>query len=103
MDTIQPLCTIIDWASAHDSIRAVLLTSTRAVPNAPVDALSDYDVILIVQALAPWVTDRSWLSDFGEVLVVYWDAVSPDPSYGFEQSGNVTQYTNCLLYTSRCV
>jgi aminoglycoside 6-adenylyltransferase len=84
------------WAAAHDLVRAVLLTSTRAVPGAPVDVLSDYDVILIVRELAPWVTDHSWLDAFGEVLVVYWDPVQPDPATGIEQCGNVTQYAGGL-------
>ncbi len=53
-------------------------------------------MILIVQDLQPFVADRTWLSDFGEVLVVYWDAVQPDPLYGIKQSGNVTQYADGL-------
>lgn len=87
---------LTQWAAQQDGVCAMLLTSTRAIPDAPVDALSDYDVILIVQALAPWVTDRNWLSDFGEVLVVYWDQVFPSPSHGIEECGNVTQYANGL-------
>jgi aminoglycoside 6-adenylyltransferase len=81
---------------ARDPIRAVLLTSTRAVPNAPVDALSDYDVILIVQDIQPFAAERSWLNDFGEVLVAYWDPVYPNPVFGIEQCGNVTQYADGL-------
>ena len=69
--------TIIQWAEARDDIRAVLLTSTRAVPGARVDALSDYDVILIVQSIQPFVDDRTWINDFGDVLVVYWDPIYP--------------------------
>ncbi len=84
------------WGEARPLVRAMLLTSTRAVPNATVDALSDYDVILVVQELAPFVEDRSWLGDFGDVLVVYWDPVHPNPDVGIEQCGNVTQYTNGL-------
>lgn len=95
-DTTQPLSRIIEWAMAHDLVRAALLTSTRAVPGAKIDALSDYDLILIVQDLQPFVTDKSWLADFGDVLVVYWDAVSPEPNYAIEQSGNVTQYADGL-------
>lgn len=87
---------LMQWAAQQDGVRAMLLTSTRAIPNAPVDALSDYDVILIVQELALWVTNRSWLSDFGEVLIVYWDAVFSNPDYGIEECGNVTQYANGL-------
>lgn len=88
--------TLIAWATRRDSIRAMLLTSTRAVPNAPIDGLSDYDVILVVTDIQPFVTDRAWLGDFGEVLVVYWDPVYPDPEFGCERSGNVTQYASGL-------
>jgi len=34
----DPLLTIIQWGTTHHSVRAMLLTSTRAVPNAPIDA-----------------------------------------------------------------
>jgi aminoglycoside 6-adenylyltransferase len=87
---------LIQWAEQRDSIRAMLLTSTRAVPGATVDFLSDYDVILIVQDIHPFYEDRSWLEDFGEVLVVYWDPVYPDPEHGDEGTANVTQYADGL-------
>lgn len=100
MTTSQPthdqIPRLVEWAAARNSIRAVLLTSTRAVPGAPVDILSDYDVILIVQDIHPFVEDRAWLNDFGDVLVVYWDPIYPDPLFGTEQSGNVTQYADGL-------
>jgi len=87
---------LIQWAGAREAIRAMLLTSTRAIPDYPIDALSDYDVILIVRDIHPFVADRAWLNDFGEVLVVYWDPIHPDPVYGIGQSGNVTQYVGGL-------
>lgn len=88
--------TLIQWATARDLIRAMLLTSTRAIPNAPVDVLSDYDVILIVKDIHLLVADRTWLNSFGEVLVVYWDPIQPHPAFGIEQCGNVTQYADGL-------
>ena len=91
---IEPV--IIRWAESKDTIRAVLLTSTRAVPGAHVDALSDHDVILIVQDIQPFVEDRTWLNDFGDVLVVYWDPVFPDPDFGIDRTANVTQYASGL-------
>lgn len=87
---------LIEWAESRNSIRAMLLTSTRAVPNATVDEFSDYDMVLIVQVIRPFYEDRSWLQDFGEVLVVYWDPIYPDPDYGHEKFGNVTQYADGL-------
>jgi aminoglycoside 6-adenylyltransferase len=74
----------------------MLLTSTRAVPNATVDFLSDYDVILIVEDIHSYYENRRWLEDFGEVLVVYWDPIYPDPEHGIEKTANVTQYADGL-------
>jgi aminoglycoside 6-adenylyltransferase len=82
--------------TARSAIRAMLLTSTRAIPDAPIDVLSDYDVILIMQDIHPFVVDRAWLNDFGDVLVVYWDPIYPDPVFGIERCGNVTQYADGL-------
>src|SRR5829696_6956946 len=94
--TSNMLHTIAAWARARDAIRAVLLTSTRAVPGARVDALSDYDVILIVKDIHSFADDRAWIEDFGAVMVVYWDPVQPDPDFGIDYIGNVTQYANGL-------
>ena len=87
---------LIRWVEQQAPVRAMLLTSTRANPNAPVDAFSDYDVVLVVQDIHPFFEDRTWLQDFGEVLVVYWDPIHPAPNYGIEQVANVTQYTDGL-------
>ena len=92
-DVIQRL---IEWADRQASVRAVLLTSSRANPTAEVDAFSDYDVILVVQDIHPFFEDRSWMQDFGQVLVVYWDPIHPAPGYGIEQVGNVTLYQDGL-------
>lgn len=87
---------LIEWAQQLDSIRAMLLTSTRAVPNASVDDLSDYDVILVVEDIHPFHEDRRWLNDFGDTLVAYWDPIYPDPDFGTDKFGNVTQYVDGL-------
>ena len=87
---------IIKWGEQRDSIRAMLLTSTRAVPNAPMDEYSDYDVVLIVKDIHPFYEDRSWLEDFGEVLVPYWDPIHLDPDYGIEMVANVIQFADGL-------
>jgi aminoglycoside 6-adenylyltransferase len=92
-DAIQML---IQWAMRRDPIRLMLLTSTRAIPGSHVDSLSDYDVILIVQDIHPFVADHSWLTDFGEVLVAYWDAIHPDPLFGSDVCANVIQYSDGL-------
>ena len=90
------LIKLIQWAAGRDAIRAMLLTSTRAIPNAPMDELSDYDVVLVVEDIHPFHEERSWLKDFGDVLVTYWDPIYPDPDYGNEKFANVIQYADGL-------
>jgi aminoglycoside 6-adenylyltransferase len=87
---------LVEWAEQHDSVRAMLLTSTRAIPNARVDVFSDYDVVLVVHDIHLFFEDRSWLQDFGELLVVYWDPIHLVPDYDIEQVGNVVQYADGL-------
>lgn len=87
---------LVCWAEGKDPVRAMLLTSTRARPAAPVDALSDYDIVLAVEDIRPFFKDRSWLGDFGQVLVAYWDGIEPEPDFGVEQTGNVVQYADGL-------
>src|SRR5579875_2868868 len=100
MITIHDPHDVIDrltqWGERKDAVRAMLLTSTRAQPHAPLDIFSDYDVVLVVTDIHPFFADRSWLEDFGQVLVGYWDPIYPEPDYGIEQTGNVTQYTDGL-------
>jgi aminoglycoside 6-adenylyltransferase len=85
---------LIEWADQQPSVRAMLLTSSRAVPNAQLDVLSDYDVILVVRDVEPFYEDRSWLQSFGPVLAVYRDPL--EPYLGFLQAGYVTQYESGL-------
>jgi len=85
---------LIQWADRQPLVRAVLLTSSRAIPHAPLDVLSDYDVILVVRDVQPFYADRAWLGDFGPVLVVYRDPLLP--YYGLAKTCYVTQYENGL-------
>jgi aminoglycoside 6-adenylyltransferase len=80
----------------RSDISAVLLTSTRAVPGAILDAYSDYDVIVVVDQVELFDRDPRWLSQFGEVLIAYWDPVEVDPVSGAVSVSNITQYVNGL-------
>jgi aminoglycoside 6-adenylyltransferase len=86
--------TLIQWADHQPDVRVMILTSSRAIPNAPADVFSDYDVILVVRDVQPFYEDRAWLEAFGSVLVVYRDPLQP--YYGFPKSAYVTQYDNGL-------
>jgi aminoglycoside 6-adenylyltransferase len=80
----------IAWASARDDVRAVLLTSSLCNPSAPVDKLSDYDVIFVVNDIHPYHANDAWLGDFGRMLVVWRDPIHLE--YGQERFARITQY-----------
>ncbi|HEX2189467.1 MAG TPA: aminoglycoside 6-adenylyltransferase [Longimicrobiaceae bacterium] len=60
---------IVRWAEGRAEIRAVVLTSTRVRAGAPVDALSDWDVMLFVLDPTPFLGDGAWAGELGPVLV----------------------------------
>jgi aminoglycoside 6-adenylyltransferase len=84
---------ISNWGEIHHDVRAIILTSSRTNPNAPIDSFSDFDPIFIVDDIQKYSDDR-WLEDFGKVLVVYHDPIRIE--YGFERFCYVTQYEDGL-------
>ena len=42
------------WATEEPSVRAVVLTSSRAITHAHTDAFSDYEVILALSNIEPF-------------------------------------------------
>jgi aminoglycoside 6-adenylyltransferase len=62
---------LVQWAEQQPLVRALLLTSSRANPAAPVDSLSDYDVILVVSEMPPFSEGEDWLHAFGNILVKF--------------------------------
>jgi aminoglycoside 6-adenylyltransferase len=81
---------LVQWGEQQQLVRAMLLTSSRANPAAPVDLLSDYDIVVVVTDIRPYLADDTWLEDFGELLVVYRDPVRR--RYGCETFTRVTHY-----------
>jgi len=80
---------LIQLGKMHDSVRAVILTSSRANPSAPRDVFSDYDVVLYTVDPAPLVAGREWFEALGPVLI----SIQP----GFEESGHWVP-TRLVLY-----
>jgi len=60
---------VVEWARKDENIRVVILTSTRANPNASVDALSDYDIELAVRNREQFSNPDEWMSTFGQIMV----------------------------------
>ena len=85
---------LIRWGEGEPLLRAAILTSSRAIPQAHTDAFSDYDVILILTNIQTFFADRSWLDAFGSVLALYRDPLILER--GFQRSAYVTQYEDGL-------
>jgi aminoglycoside 6-adenylyltransferase len=85
---------LVQWADNQPSVRAVVLTSSRAIPHAQIDAFSDYDVILALTDVQPFFENRGWLEAFGPLLALYRDPLTPER--GFHRSALVTQYEDSL-------
>ena len=56
------------WAEGNGQIRGVVLSSSRVDGEVETDLLSDYDVMVFVDDLAPYIRDDVWLEAFGSVL-----------------------------------
>ncbi|MDP9372128.1 MAG: aminoglycoside 6-adenylyltransferase [Chloroflexota bacterium] len=70
----NPTDSFIAWANAQPLVRALLLTSSQANPDAPVDRLSDHDVIIVVADTHPFVTDEGWVRAYDTPLVCFRDS-----------------------------
>ncbi len=75
-DTVREVDVIkrlVRWANGQPLVRAMLLESSRANERAPIDILSDYDVLLVVSDTKPFSQHETWLRDFGNILVTFRD------------------------------
>lgn len=61
---------IIGFAKADERVRAVILSGSRANPDAPRDCFQDYDIVFAATEVEPFVRDRSWIDRFGDVLIL---------------------------------
>jgi aminoglycoside 6-adenylyltransferase len=93
-DESEVISMIKEWADRKPDIRAVLLTSSRANPQASLDAFSDYDFILVAKDIQPYLENERWMGDFGRVLVVYREHMQSES--GFDRFVRVIQYEDGL-------
>lgn len=87
---------LVQWAEGREGVRALILTSTRAIAGVHVDAYSDYDVVVVTDDVRDMATDLSWQDHFGEVLISYWDPIEENAETGAVSAGNITNYVNGL-------
>ena len=64
----------IAWAQARGDIAALIVTGSRG--RGEDDPFSDFDLIVVVEDIAPYAESRHWFTEFGAPLAVYWDPPS---------------------------
>jgi aminoglycoside 6-adenylyltransferase len=73
---------IVSTARDDERIRAVIMNGSRANPNAPRDPFQDFDVVYIVEDVAPFRHNLQWIKRFGELMILQMpeDMQDPPPS-----------------------
>ncbi|MBO8171936.1 MAG: aminoglycoside 6-adenylyltransferase [Bacillaceae bacterium] len=61
---------IIDTATNDERIRAVIMSGSRANPNARKDIFQDYDIVYIVRDIDSFISDHRWVDRFGERIMM---------------------------------
>lgn len=60
---------IVDTATNDDRVRAVLMNGSRANPNVTPDKYQDFDIVFIVNNLADFTCNHSWVKLFGDIII----------------------------------
>lgn len=61
---------ILEWAENNRDVLVVLLTSSLVNPHAPVDEFSDLDIEIVFDNNAGYISDKSWVSTFGNPIAM---------------------------------
>lgn len=86
---------ILNIANNDERIRAVYLNGSRTNPNVPKDIFQDYDVVYVVNETNPFIDDKAWIEQFGEVLYMQYPDEHPDyPSDKENFYGWLMQFTD---------
>lgn len=70
---------ILQTAVNDDRIRAVLMTGSRASPDAPRDIFQDFDITYLVTDVASFRADSAWIDRFGERIILQMPEAMQDP------------------------
>lgn len=84
---------IVETAKQDVRIRAAILNGSRVNPNAAPDLFQDYDVVYVVEDLAPFLADPGWIDRFGERMIVQMpDAMADPPPLSYDQFAYLMQF-----------
>jgi aminoglycoside 6-adenylyltransferase len=61
---------ILETAKRDERIRAVVMNGSRANPQAPKDIFQDYDIVYVVNDVAPFKHDEAFVKQFGNLIIL---------------------------------
>lgn len=61
---------IVNIAKNDARVRSVIMNGSRASPSAKKDIFQDYDIVYLVTDVEPFVDDKNWVNQFGELLIM---------------------------------
>ena len=76
---------ILQTAREDDRIRAVILNGSRTNSKKEPDFFQDFDVIYVVDEVAPFYRNLEWIKRFGELMILQMPDLMEDPRPDHEQ------------------
>ena len=70
---------IIKTAAEDSRILAVIMEGSRANPESAPDPFRDFDIVYLVEAVEPFVSDKTWIKRFGEIMIMQMPEEMKDP------------------------
>lgn len=70
---------VIGTAEQDARIRAAIMNGSRANPKAPRDPFQDYDIVYLVNDVAPFRRNLEWIERFGELMILQMPEDMEDP------------------------
>ncbi len=61
---------LLEFARINEMVRAVWMNGSRVNPSVKKDPFCDYDVVFAVTSPNHFVQDQSWISNFGELIIL---------------------------------
>jgi aminoglycoside 6-adenylyltransferase len=61
---------ILGFAKEDERVRSVIMNGSRTDPNVHRDIFQDYDIVFIVSTVESFVRERSWIKNFGELIIM---------------------------------
>jgi len=65
----EVLDSLLTFANEEENVRVVSLNGSRVNLNSPPDKYRDYDIVFAVGSADRFVTDQSWISRFGQLVI----------------------------------